>query len=436
MQPERYYQPVSGRGLFMVGLALWVAIIVLTGTYLRVREVEQSTQMDWLVAARVAVCLAGGVVGLLLLGRGAGGGPGTAALMAYLAAAAGSAAFTAYRAVVVGYWLLLAGGVVLTVGLVVSAKPEQLHRMEKTWLGVMVVLLLKDALIGVLAPELQEAYGVEGPVRLGMGVTHANALGFGASVAFWLTFSLRGGKSGALWLLRALLAAIVTLSWSRNAIVSLVVAGLVRTWFLQSHRAHEGYKVRWVMVNGTVALLLLLGLLLSFNVPAVVEAALAFNRTASFEAIGRLSGRAEIWPLAMEKIFADPLTMLFGYGFGVSRLVLNDGRELLGFYAANAHNTLLEVALTTGLIGAVAYLAMVVVSLRWLCAYRRLDRFFEKGMAGRAATVVAIMMIHSVTESILGTRLGPVTLLWAFYLVALDREWRARRSLGWRGVYA
>jgi len=419
---HKTHQPPDQR-LFLLGLVVWVVIMVLTGTYLRVRDVEQASQLDWLVAARLAACVLGAGIGALLLSRGRIWGPGTGSLVAYVLAAACSALFTSHRALVLGYWVLLAGGVILSVGLVAYADERQLLHLERTWLATMVVLLIKDALIGLLAPQLQEAYGVEGPVRLGMGVTHANALGFGASLAFWLSFgSARGTKRILLWSLRLLLVAIVVLSWSRNAMVSLVLAGLVRLWLLQSRHPVEGYHLRWTLAAGMAAVGVLVGLLLSMNVKGVVDAALAFNRTTALGTVTRLSGRTEIWPLALQKIFADPLTLLFGYGFGASRMVLNQGRDVLGFYAANAHNTLLEVALTSGVLGVLAYLAMVVVCARWLFRYSRMERWAPHGMALRAAVVFTIMMLHSLTESIMGTRLGPGTLLWVLYLLAADRE--------------
>ncbi len=421
---------VSGN-LFGCGLLTWVAIMVLTGTYLRVRDIEQATQIDWLVAARLAACLAGAGIGVILLRRGERGGPGRVAVLAYMVAAALSVLFGVDRTLVLGYWVLLAGGLLLTLGLVACADERRLQRVEQTWVVVMVVLLLKDAAIGILAPQLQESYGVEGAVRLGMGVTHANALGFGASLAFWLSFlpKPQGGR-WVLWLLRLLLLAIVVLSWSRNAMISLVAGGLLRAWLRQSERPLEGFHVRWFLLGSTATAAVLVALLLTMNVKPVVEAALAFNRTSSLGSVTRLSGRSEIWPLAVEKSTSEPLRMMFGHGFGASRLVLNDERETLGFYAANAHNTLLEVVLTTGIFGLIAFAGIVAVSGRWLIRYRAMNAWAPAGMALRAATTLGIILIHSVTESIMGTRIGPVTLLWVFYVAVADRQRHQRKVLG------
>lgn len=420
-----------GRSLHLFGLLVWVSIIVLTGTYLRVRDIEQAGQVDWLVAARLAACLLGAGIGIVLLRRGEPGGAGRLAVLAYIGAAACSAFFAPDRMLVLGYWVLLVGGLLLTLGLVASADEQRLLRLEKTWLVVMVALLVKDALIGILAPQLQEAYGVEGPVRLGMGVTHANALGFGASLAFWLSFGRGDERSrGWLWLVRLLLLAIVVLSWSRNAMVSLVVAGFLRAWLLQSARPLEGFHVRWFLLGSAATVAVLVALLLAFNVRPVVDAALAFNRTTSLSSVTRLSGRAEIWPVAVQKILSDPLRMIFGHGFGASRLVLNDERQALEFYAANAHNTLLEVALTTGILGVLAFSAVVLLSGRWLVRYRALSTWTPGGIALRAATTFGIILIHSVTESLWGTRLGPVTMLWVLYLAVGDRKWRPQMQTG------
>lgn len=423
MGADQMRRDIVSKPLFLFGLVVWVSIMVLTGTYLRVRDVEEAAQVDWLVVARLGACLLGAGVGVVLLRRGERGGPGYLAVLAYTVAAACSALFAPDPKLVLGYWVLLVGGLLLTLGLIACADDQRLLQVERAWLVVMVALLIKDALIGVLAPQLQEAYGVEGPVRLGMGVTHANALGFGASLAFWLTFvPTRWARRWTMWLVRLLLVAIVVLSWSRNAMTSIVVGGLLRAWLLQGHRPVEGFHVRWTLLGGIATVVVLVALLLTMNVKPVVDAALAFNRTASLESVTRLSGRAEIWPLAVRKITSDPLRMIFGHGFGTSRLVLNDEQEALEFYAANAHNTLLEVALTTGLVGVLAFAGIVVLSARWLINYRAMNAWAPQDMALRAATVFAIIMIHSLTESILGTRLGPVTLLWVFYLAVADRQ--------------
>ncbi len=407
--------------LYTLALVVWVAIIVLTGTYLRIRAEDQSMSVDWLVAARLGACLMGGAIGYILMRLNGRIGTSAIILFSFVGAALLSVTFSAYRELVFGYWLLLAGAALLTTGIVYhSTRPADLIKVEKIWLVVMLLILLKDALTALLMPHMQADYGVGGPTRLGMGVTHANALGFGAAITFWLTFRQARRK----WLLltvRFILLAIVLLAWSRTAMLSLAFAGLVRFWFKQGLKGEKYLLFRLAVVLALIGLVIFIGLSLAFDATITREALQAFNRGQDLQTVTSLTGRTEIWPVVVKKIFAGPQYFIFGHGYGVSRLIINEGYLIPAFYASNAHNTFMEILLTMGSFGTVFFVALALYVLMWLLRYRHFATVFGSEFTLRAITTITIILIHANTESVMGTKIGPVTLLFFFYVLALDR---------------
>ena len=204
-----------------LSITTWVGILIFTGTYFRIRSGESVPEVDWLITAQVLTCLFGTFLGILLIRRYPYFGFGTKALLVYLVMAALSAVFSPYYKLVIGYWILLAGGSLLTIGLVQQAKTQKtLNQIENVWLLTISLLLLKDTATALLFPEMQEIHNISGPFRLGMGITHANTMGFLAAVAFWMSFKNDEVKHPLfLWLPRLLFLLIIVLSWSRVSMV-------------------------------------------------------------------------------------------------------------------------------------------------------------------------------------------------------------------------
>src|SRR2546426_751513 len=122
---------VSSNRLSQAGLVLLVVILVITGSYIRNRPVEESDTLDWLIVMQLAMCIAAGAVGLLLIREHSLGGPGGCRLIAYLLAVLASAVFSSYTQLVLGYWILLAGTGLLCIGLVSSSPTTaSLRRLE------------------------------------------------------------------------------------------------------------------------------------------------------------------------------------------------------------------------------------------------------------------------------------------------------------------
>ena len=61
--------PAYGTLLHKVGAGIWMAIIVLTGTYIRVRESDVTPETDWLVLAQLITCGIGTLLGFTLIRR-------------------------------------------------------------------------------------------------------------------------------------------------------------------------------------------------------------------------------------------------------------------------------------------------------------------------------------------------------------------------------
>lgn len=77
-----------------------------------------------------------------------------------------------------------------------------------------------------------------------------------------------------------------------------------------------------------------------------------------------LDGRVGLWQRVLDFAFADPIHALAGYGYFASRFLLLD----VYAWAGHAHQTILEVLLTTGIVGTVLVFSFMVstslVSLR------------------------------------------------------------------------
>ena len=59
--------PISPQRLRKLGIAVWVGILILVGTYFRVRPQDIVPEADWLIKAQLSACFLGGVLGILLI---------------------------------------------------------------------------------------------------------------------------------------------------------------------------------------------------------------------------------------------------------------------------------------------------------------------------------------------------------------------------------
>lgn len=412
-----------GYGLLgKLSIATWVGILILTGTYFRIHSVESAPEVDWLITAQVLTCLLGAFLGILLIRRYPYFGFGTKALLVYLIASLLSAVFSPYSKLVIGYWILLAGASLLTIGLVQQAQTQKaLNQIENVWLLTISLLLLKDTATALLFPEMQEIHYVSGPFRLGMGITHANTMGFLVALAFWVSFKNDEVKHPLfLWLPRLLLLLIIGLSWSRVSMVCFVLGGVIRFWF-QQRVQKESLNLRIAIPCFVMSAVVFAILALSFELPGATTAFNIFNRGQDIDTVASLTGRIEIWSYFFRKVFDEPISFLFGHGYGVSRLVLNEGSGL-DFYISHLHNSFIETLFSLGLLGVVTFLVLVIYSIKWLIRFHQLHQDFSPEFTLRAVSIVSMVLLNSFMESPLACKINPLVLLYFFYLVALDRR--------------
>jgi peptidoglycan/LPS O-acetylase OafA/YrhL len=113
--------------LFKIAIIVWIAILFLVGTNLRVRSGTQAPEIDWLVLVQISVCLIGGFIGVLLIRQNENIGWGAKTLLIYLLVAGISAFFSPDMKTVFGYWFLLSGASLLTLGIVQTVQNRMIY---------------------------------------------------------------------------------------------------------------------------------------------------------------------------------------------------------------------------------------------------------------------------------------------------------------------
>lgn len=409
-------------GLWYAGLLLWIAILIVTGTHIRTRPGEEMVVADWLVIVEVILCTLGGLIGLLLFKKTCRWGVAAWSLTTFVLAAALSSWFSPYPIKVLGYLLLLFGVSCLTLSLVQrSPDRKRIVLLERTWLWTVSFLVLKDTLFALLTPQFHSQTGI---TRLGMGVTHANTLSFLASLVFWLSFGQYQSRLSSIWWLpRLIFLIVVGLSRSRMSMLVLVVGGLIWIWMKISARTpRERLILRTIVLCGAIFGLFLYGwLLLSHTSPATVLFQWV-NRNQDLPTLTSLTGRTEIWTIVIGKIFTPTFHFLFGYGYGMSRFVINGGSHYPEFFAFHAHNSILEALLAMGFLGGIPLLILLLYGTRWLFQFRQLQRYFSRHFSLRAGVVQAMILIHILTESSLSHKISPIFVLFIFYVLVLDQK--------------
>jgi len=401
------------KALRKFGLFILICILVLHGTHIRVRTASVAPTMDWLVFARLLTCAIGFLVGIILLPRKVAWGFGAKVVLLYVLAAGASALNSPYSRTAVGYVILLSGASALMLALVYHARNvAQLEMIERIWLLTVGVLVVKDALTGLLFPELRRP-GSAG--RLGMGVTHATLLSLLAGLLFWMSFTSKRNKYAViLWPWRAFLLYVIIAAVSRVSIAAFIIGGLCYVLFRKTD-----YLNRWMVVFSCVGILVtVFALGLSFGQSWANGIASYLRRGQDIAALATFTHRTEIWRNAAKQSLESPI---IGHGYGVSRLVLPPMSNK-DFKAMHCHNEVLEVSFATGILGLIPFVAMSVYSLSWITRSSRLRRTFSTGFTLHAICLVAVLLISSLFETRISGRLTPIQPLFFLYLFTLDRE--------------
>ena len=399
-------------------LFLWIGMLILNGTYLRVRA-PTALEADWLVWLRLIFALAGIVVSFFAILRRRQIGLNGIVLIAFLLSAVLSSLLSQYPMVVLGYAVLLGAAVLLTVALTQESESlEDLIRIETVWLVTVSLMLIKDFIIFSFLIPPQVEYG--GTARIGLGYLHPNLIANIAIPAFWLVL-LKIRFSRGLPLIVFFLY-LVLAARARSAMLGLFIGTAFCLWYYQGRLALKGSTIR-VLIPATVASVVLLALLLTaFEVPGTNAVARFIHRGQDAEMVRSLTGRAQIWPVVIHKAFDEIVTSVIGHGYGISRFVINDSQHELPFYADHAHNAMLEVLLAMGILGLLVFVVLTLLSIRWLFHFDSLRKVFSAKFALRAVCIMVAIHITGFTETYICTRVNPLPLLFFFYVAAIDQK--------------
>src|SRR5439155_17524272 len=108
------------------------------------------------------------------------------------------------------------------------------------------------------------------------------------------------------------------------------------------------------------SIVLFLAIAWLWRLPLVTGAVDFVNRGEDSETVMSVTGRTDIWSYATKRIVEGPIATVFGHGYGVSKSVLNENNWRISFFAYHAHNTFLEVVLSTGLVGGLPFVVLIV----------------------------------------------------------------------------
>ena len=407
--------------LFIFSLFIWCSVLVLTGTYLRGREENSMPDSDWLIMVQLMVCLFAGFLGVLLITQNFQLGASSKILLLFIFAAALSATFAVSFTILFGYWVLLTGIILLTIGLVQQADSvETLEIIEGAWFVTLTLILFKDVsqsfLLGDVAVGGEEA-------RLGSAVTHSNQLGLYAALCFWLSFRNTHPRLRPLMIfLRIAFIFILLFTKSRTSMLGLL-AGLIIYVLMQSgFKYRKGAHLQFVIFFFAAGLFFFLVFSFVTEAPWAGTLFTDFNRGQSAKDIMSMTGRTAIWRYAFIKMHQNPYSYLLGYGYNMSRFVMNEGFNPLLFYVPHLHNAFIEVFFSMGSVGLLLLLMLFYRSVTWLFKPFVLAETFSQGFVMRASIFAVILLLNSITECLVVKKVNPVMVLFYFYIVALDRQ--------------
>ena len=110
------------------------------------------------------------------------------------------------------------------------------------------------------------------------------------------------------------------------------------------------------------------------------------SRSGSVGEITSFTGRTEIWHAVLQLSAAEPW---MGYGYASSVFVLPQHASQVGFATSHAHNLILQLLLTTGVIGVILFV-LSVVSLMARAASQRDRTVFA---------MLLFVLFNGITES-------------------------------------
>ena len=394
-------------------LAVWILLIIFTSSYWRLRAGEGAPTLDWLIATQLGLCTLAAVLAAPRMAS-LGGQPGVAgAIVGYLAAVAVTIPASVTPGVSLGYFVLLAAGMLSTLAIGGSSQSRDEVLAQELLLSVILgFCLLKDVILALTISQDDSNTG-----RLGMGLTSANSLSLLAAVVFLMSL----GRSGR-WLprlaLQCLCVLVIAMSESRGSAISLLVGLAVYAWM----RTEDSTRRASVLKAGLICLglsgVLMVSLLLWTYPSADRSAARDFSRNSGGQSMEELTtGRTDVWTTAVAILRNESLEhLLLGNGYGLSRIVLNEDNRDGQYYFKHAHDTVLESLIAVGLVGTAGLATLCAITLLVLLrgTGSRADPFVCRGTA-----VIWAIFATFPTEAYLSMKLSFMHFAFVFYLSAL-----------------
>lgn len=404
-----------------IGITFWSILLILTGTYFRTKSGQdiEAKELDFLIIIQLFVSSIGAIYSIYILLKEKKIGPSSILLIGFVIFAGVSALLTPLYTKVIGYWILLAGSALITMAITQSSKnSSHVELVEKTWLTLILLIIVKDSLISLLIPGMGNEWSGD---RLAMGLTHANTIGFYAALSFWMLYRQKNYIPPFFtWLIRVLLILVIILAQSRTSMIAVIVGGIVILFFAFSEDQEHGTVKKLFGLGLIFSVFLLFILLYALEVKFVQDLFSDFNRGQNLNDISNLTGRTQVWAIAISNIINNPLQFLFGHGYGVSSYVLNLSNIAPTWHIFHSHNDFIEIFLNVGLAGFVFFMFLLFRSFIFLFNYNSLQRYFSTDFIIRAASVITMISFHSITEVNFGAKIDPVVLISIFYMLVPD----------------
>lgn len=285
------------------------------------------------------------------------------------------------------------------------------RRVAQVIFATLTFYLLASWLAYFAWPELgrSEFFLTRQEVRYRMGgLGGAQQMGLMAAWLIGVSLMLRT-ETGARWKTVAgpIAFAAFTLPFteSRTAMLAAMVIGTLFVWRRFS-RAAVAVCGCAAAATACLALVMFQSGWLKLDSAGLDSSLERVSRSGKIEEIYNLTGRTDIWDFVVGEIARSPL---IGYGYGCSRYVLAryPGSSSDNFQPLHAHNLWLDVAVATGLIGALLYAGMIL---------QQMIGFFRRPSAMPDIALLLVLVAGNTEPVLFGALPKTHTILWMIAL--------------------
>ena len=248
---------------------------------------------------------------------------------------------------------------------------------------------------------------IEGVRFKGIG-SNANAIGQVSALSLFLILATKGlGSHGRLrYILFVVILVVLLLSQSRTSMLALILA----TSYYFLHRKYA-YIVYTIFVATALATTV-------WATDIYLKILPSLTRSGGLEELFTFTGRTMIWEVVRELIAEKPW---IGYGYAASKYLLPLHFETSwGWTTVNSHQFVLQLLLSSGIIGSLPVFIILVIQLYFLVTFK----------SKLASSLFIFVLVTGVLES---GAIGPIpnylTLLWLVTISMLFKEYERERNM-------